>query len=83
MRPHKSLIVLVLFHVLPAAAEERIEHLSFRIHHQLWGDIGTLSETIAANGSGTTTDRGSIPTTTKRSTASCVTARATGSTDSR
>ena len=53
MRPHKSLIVLVLFHVLPAAAAERIEHLNFRIHHQLWGDIGTLSETIAPNGSGT------------------------------
>ena len=53
MRALKSLIALTLIFALPAAAEERSERLNYRIHHQLWGDIGTLSEEIRSDGTST------------------------------
>jgi hypothetical protein len=53
MRAHKWLIAFSLLHALPAAAAEHAEHLNFRIHHQLWGDIGTLTETVSETGSRT------------------------------
>ena len=53
MRAGNFLIPLLLLQALPAAALERTEHLNFRVHHQLFGDIGTISETIVTDGSST------------------------------
>src|SRR3954470_18596196 len=50
MKTSKALIALSLLAALPAAADERNEHLNYRIHHQLWGDIGTLTEDIRSDG---------------------------------
>ena len=53
MKASKSLIALGLLFALPAAAQERNERLNYRIHHQLWGDIGTISEEIRSDGATT------------------------------
>ena len=53
MRALKSLIALTLLFALPAAAAPSSERLNYRIHHQTWGDIGTLSEEIRSEGSST------------------------------
>ena len=53
MRVGNCLLPLFLLQALPAAALERTEHLNFRVHHQLFGDIGTISETIVTDGSST------------------------------
>ena len=50
MRALNSLIALTLLVALPAAAQQRGEHLTYRIQHQLWGDIGTLTEDILSDG---------------------------------
>jgi hypothetical protein len=58
MRAFAPLIAFALVLALPAAAREHSERLTYRIQHQLWGDIGTLSQNIERDGTATkvTTD---------------------------
>jgi uncharacterized protein DUF6134 len=53
MKALKTLLALSLLYALPAAAQEHSEQFHYRIHHLLWGDIGTIAEDVRHDGSST------------------------------
>jgi hypothetical protein len=50
MKLSKTVFALSLLYALPVAAHEHTDQFHYRIHHQLWGDIGTITEDIRSVG---------------------------------
>jgi hypothetical protein len=53
MGRQKTALAAALLWAAPAVAEEQIEIRTYRVHHALFGDIGTLSDEIAREGEST------------------------------